>query len=115
MRYYTIQNDSILIAENESALTRFYNNVLSLPNDYEEGKYVVKDGELVLNPNWEEEKAKEIKQNTINKIKQELCDLDLKRIRAVCENEIKDESTKESWLEFYNKQISELREKLSSI
>ena len=41
MRYYTIQNDSILIADNEQALTRFYDNVLELPEDYEEGKYIV--------------------------------------------------------------------------
>lgn len=58
MRYYTIQNNGILIADNEQALTRFYDNVLPLPNDYEDGKYIVVDGELVLNPNWEEEKAR---------------------------------------------------------
>ena len=83
MRYYTIQgeNDSILIADNEQALTRFYENVYPLPDDYEEGKYIVgeveeeievpdydEDGniigyhtetitvkKLVPNPNWEEE------------------------------------------------------------
>lgn len=57
MKYYTIQNSSILIAESKEALTRFYDNVLPLPDDYEEGKYIVVDGELVLNPDWEEEKA----------------------------------------------------------
>ena len=62
MKYYTIQNNSILIAENEQALTRFYNNVLPLPNDYEEGKYIVEDGKLVLNPNWEEEQAEKERQ-----------------------------------------------------
>ena len=84
MRYYTIQNDSILIADNEQALTRFYDNVLELPVDYEQGKYIVGEAEeeievpdydpetgeqtgthteivtvqkLVLNPNWYEEQA----------------------------------------------------------
>jgi len=57
MRYYTIQNNNILIAENEQALTRFYDNILPLPNDYEEGKYIVEDSELVLNPNYDEEQA----------------------------------------------------------
>ena len=83
MRYYSIQNDKIFIAENEYALTRFYDNVLPLPEDYEEGKYIIgeeeqeinvpdkiEDGEeqtyhketitvkvLVLNPNWEQEQA----------------------------------------------------------
>lgn len=58
MKYYTIQNNGILIADTEQALTRFYDNVLPLPEDYEEGKYIVVDGELVLNPDWEEEKAR---------------------------------------------------------
>ena len=84
MRYYTIQdNDAILIADNEQALTRFYDNVLELPDDYVEGKYIVGDVEveievpdydeegniigyhtetitvkrLVPNPDWEEEEA----------------------------------------------------------
>lgn len=57
MRYYTIQNNGILTAENRQALERFYDSVLELPEDYEQGKYIVIDGELVLNPDWEEEKA----------------------------------------------------------
>ena len=56
MRYYTIQNNGLLIAENRQALERFYNNVSELPEDYEQGKYIVIDGELTLNPGWEEEK-----------------------------------------------------------
>ena len=59
MRYYTIQNNGLLIAENKQALERFYDNVLSLPDDYEQGKYIVINNELVLNPDWEEEKASE--------------------------------------------------------
>ena len=55
--YYTIQNGNILISESEQALTRFYNNVLPLPNDYEEGKYIVVNNELVLNPDYEQEQA----------------------------------------------------------
>ena len=56
MRYYTIQNNGLLIAENRYALERFYDNVSELPEDYEQGKYIVIDCELVLNPNFEEEK-----------------------------------------------------------
>ena len=56
MRYYTIQNNGLLIAENRQALERFYNNVSELPEDYEHGKYIVIDCELTLNPNFEEEK-----------------------------------------------------------
>jgi hypothetical protein len=57
--YYTIQNNNLIIAETEQALTRFYDNVLPLPSDYEKGKYIIEDSELILNPNWEEEKARE--------------------------------------------------------
>lgn len=57
MRYYTIQgiNDSLLISDNEEALSRFYSNIYPLPEDYEKGKYIVQEGELVLNPDWEVE------------------------------------------------------------
>jgi len=57
MGYYTIQEKLLITAETEQALTRFYSDVLPLPEDYEAGKYVIEEGQLVLNPNWEEEKA----------------------------------------------------------
>lgn len=62
MRYYTIQNNGLLIAENRQALERFYNNVSEIPEDYEQGKYIVVDGELTLNPNFEEEKRQKERQ-----------------------------------------------------
>ena len=37
--FYTIQNNGIITADNKEALTRFYDNVLPLPQDYEVGKY----------------------------------------------------------------------------
>ena len=55
--FYTIQNNGIITADNKETLTRFYDNVLPLPQDYEVGKYVVENNELVLNPNYEAEKA----------------------------------------------------------
>lgn len=55
--YYTIQNNSVLTSESRDVLMRFYNEALELPEDYEQGKYIAVDGELVLNPNWEEEQA----------------------------------------------------------
>ena len=62
MKYYTIQNGSLLIAENEQALTRFYDNVLPLPSDYNAEKYIVVNNELVLNPEWEEIQLNEAKE-----------------------------------------------------
>lgn len=51
--YYTIQNNNLITAKTEEALTRFYDNVLPLPSDYEYDKYIVVDGELVLNPEYD--------------------------------------------------------------
>ena len=115
MRYYTIQNNGLLIAENKQALERFYDNVLSLPDDYEEEKYIVINDELVLNPDWEEIQNQKAKEKEILETKTRLAEIDLKRIRAVCENEVKDESTGLTWLEYYNSQIKELRKYLETL
>ena len=60
--YYTIQENNLLISETEQALTRYYGNVLPLPIDYEKDKYIVVEGELVLNPNFEAEKEEKKQQ-----------------------------------------------------
>ena len=57
MGYYVILGNEILTAENEQALMRFYTNVKQLPEDYEQNKYIVEDGNLVLNPNYEQEQV----------------------------------------------------------
>lgn len=53
--YYTIQNGSILTAENRSTLSEYYDNIQVLPPDYEPDKYIVENGALVRNPNYEAE------------------------------------------------------------
>lgn len=55
---YIIDNNNIMIARNYEALAGYECEIKVLPEDYEEGKYIVEDGELILNPNWEEEKAR---------------------------------------------------------
>lgn len=108
MRYYTIQNNNILTAETRQALERFYDNVLELPEDYEQGKYIVVDGELVLNPNWEEEKE----QQEIKKRKQEILNLldklDLKSIRAIRANDTE-------YINKYEEEAEALREELRNL
>ena len=63
--YYVIQNNVLLKAENKEALT-VYGNVKELPSDYVEGKYVVFEGELILNPNYEAEQE-EARKEQFNK------------------------------------------------
>ena len=52
MKFYTIQNNQILIADTEEALTRFYDTALPLPEDYKPGRYIVVDNELVIDPEY---------------------------------------------------------------
>lgn len=49
----------------------------------------------------------------IEELKQKLEDLDKKRIRAIAEPSLKDKNI--TWLEYYNSQISQLREELAKI
>ena len=51
--FYTIQNEQLLIADKKESLTRFYSDVKILPSDYEANKYIVQNGKLVLNSNFE--------------------------------------------------------------
>lgn len=55
-RFYSIAYDKLFTAMNEKAL-EYYGNVKPLPEDYEVGKYLVENGALVINPNYEAEKA----------------------------------------------------------
>ena len=78
-------------------------------------RYVYSDGKIIPNPNYENEKQVFFINERIGAIYKELEVLDTKRIRAVCEDEIKDEKTGETWLDYYNSQIYDLRVELSSL
>lgn len=53
--------------------------------------------------------------NRKTKIERELFELDSKRIRAICEPSLKDKDTGETWLDYYNKQVSLLRKEYNSL
>ena len=55
------------------------------------------------------------RQQEIDNILGEINNLDLKRIRAICEPSVKDLETGETWLEYYNSKIIKLREDLEVI
>ena len=50
-----------------------------------------------------------------NMILSKLEELDAKRLRAICEPSVKDNATGQTWLEYYNEQIVNLRRKLSEV
>lgn len=66
MTYYIIHNNKdIYTAENQEALSRYYSEPIQvLPDDYNSEKYIVVDGQLILNPEYNDlmlERAKESK------------------------------------------------------
>ncbi len=76
---------------------------------------IFEDGVPVKDPDYETKKRKKEIKMQIFELQNKLTELDGKRIRAVCENEVKDEQTGETWLEYYNKQVKEIRAKMSSL
>lgn len=55
------------------------------------------------------------KLNKKNGILSKINEIDLKRIRAVCEPSIKDKTTGQTWVEYYTSQIINLRKQLEEI
>lgn len=87
-----------------------YNNYLS-----EKYRYIYSDGNIIENPQYENEKQKAVISQRITDIHEKLNDLDKKRIRAVCESEVKDSQTGQTWLEYYNSLVVDLREELTAL
>ena len=89
------------------------NDILQFPD-----KYKQIDNQLVDISGTEEYRQylheKEIAERK-SQIESELLELDSKRIRAICEPSIKDESTGETWLDYYNNQVAVLREELKNL
>ena len=86
--YYTIKDNNILTAENEVSLNRYYKEVYILPEDYEEGKYIVVDGELVLNPNYEEEQAQKERERRNQEIDEKIKELQIMALPEVLNGNI---------------------------
>ena len=78
-------------------------------------KYICSNNSIIENPNYEIEKQKLTIKTRIQEIHEKLDELDLKRIRAVCESEVKDTKSGETWLNYYNSQIVDLREELNAL
>lgn len=95
-------NNGRLIKETESA-------VFAL----EANEIINNCGIPVINQNYETECIKKEQKVRIEKIKQELNELDRKRIRAMCEPS--EYSNGLSWLEYYNNQAQALRAELQEL
>ena len=96
-------NSGLKIEETETTLFAL------LPNE------IMLNGNPVIDPNFENKQFVIQAQKDIAEMENLLDELDIKRIRAFCEPSVKDESTGETWLDYYNAQIFELREKIQKL
>lgn len=120
MNYIYVENENIIGSGEVECLNNEILNIEvteELYNDFKNApdKYIYMNKNVIVNPDYKTKKAQENIKNQIEEIKTELNNLDTKRIRAVCENEVKDSETGQTWLEYYNEQVLELREKLNSL
>ncbi len=78
----------------------------------------IKNGEIFDLRNDTDYQEQQIQVQTIlrkESIVNQIAELDKKRIRAMCEPQIKDSETGETWLDYYNSQIIDLRSQLAEI
>ena len=120
MKYIYVENGKINGCGEVKILNKEFCNVEVSDEIYDKFQkdtdfYIWENGNIIENPRYKELKEKEKIKNQIDEINDKLTILDLKRIRAVCEDEIRDEKTGETWLDFYNSQIYDLRTKLNSL
>lgn len=121
MKYYIYVEDNILKGAGcARCLNKEIQNIEvteTLCTDYisDNDKYIYSEEKIIPNPNYEKILKERNKSEKISKIIEKLNELDSKRIRAVCENQIKDTQTGETWLEYYNSQANKLRNELQAI
>ena len=121
MKYYIYVEDNILKGAGcARCLNKEIQNIEvteTLCTDYisDNDKYIYSEEKIIPNPNYEKILKERKNSEKISKIIEKLNELDSKRIRAVCENQIKDSQTGETWLEYYNSQANELRNELQAI
>jgi len=82
--------------------------VFALENDE-----IIQDGNPIKNPDYENEKNEQIKEQRKNEIKLKLAELDLKTIRALREGGENEEG--QMFLKIYQEEINALREELQTI
>ncbi len=119
--YYIYYEDGKLIGAGEAAMSNEDVQSISVSKSVYENfiqdreKYIYKDGKIVKNPDYDNICQKRLLLKRLEQITDTIEILDKKRIRAVCEDEIRDIRTGETWLDFYNSQIYDLRVELKSI
>ncbi len=78
-----------------------------------EANEIMVNGEPEIDVDYESKQAEKERQNRIKELKKQLEELDKKRIRAMCEPSMKTET--QSWLEYYNEQVAEIRQVMAEL
>lgn len=121
--YYIQQDEKIVLFDTEKE--RLINTLAFMPQ-YEGLEILETERPLVLSEDgtyyvfadtdeYLQEQAIKAKQQRIDEIKAQLTELDQKRIRALCEPSTLTNESNQTWLEYYNNQVLQLREELQSL
>lgn len=78
-----------------------------------EANEIIIDSEVQVDPDYEAKQAEIQKQIRLYELKEQLEELDKKRIRAMCEPSTKTEN--QSWLEYYNEQVMQIRQVMARL
>jgi hypothetical protein len=120
--FYILQNNNPIISDFSNDLLIYELEIKELENEtvktFNQSKYENQNGQLADISDTQEYKdkiAQEQKEIQKAELQSQIDELDKKRIRAVCEMEIKDEASGQTWLEFYTEQIHGLRRQIISL
>ena len=78
-----------------------------------EANELIIDGEVQIDSDYESKQDEIEKQAKLQELKKQLDDLDKKHIRVMCEPSMKTET--QSWLEYYNEQIMQIRQVMAEL
>lgn len=87
-----------------------FSNFIEKPN-----KYIYHSGKIIENPEFEKLQQQKTISEQISSLTLKLEELDKKRIRAICENSIKDEKISQTWLEYYNEEVNKIRTQITEL
>jgi|GEM_PF-1032897 len=105
---------NLLDSQNEGKrIILFQNSVIAI----DENEYEQTDGVWTKLSDEESSKKRLKAENAVKvfEIQSEIDELDKKRIRALCEPELKDSEAGITWLDYYNSQILELRNRIKEL
>lgn len=76
---------------------------------------VMQNGVPIVDSDYENKQFLIQTEQKIQELSEELGKLDIKRIRAICEPEIRSEETGETWIDYYNAEIQKLRQQIQEL